>query len=253
MIYWVLLFVVGLSVGSFLNVCIIRIPAGKSILTPASHCQTCGHQLAVWENIPLISFFLLHRQCRNCSTAISWQYPAVEFISGIVALLGYWKFSLTLEYFFYMFFFYILIIIAVIDWKYQIIPRVISYPALVAGIIGSIFLYNWYSGLLGAITGACVIFCIRIIGNIAFRKESMGIGDITLSAVIGAFVGWKINLLAIGIAFVLAFVFSLVLLILQRASMKHSIPFGTFLAIGSILAVLEGDFLIECYVSGFVF
>ncbi len=248
-------FVWGLIVGSFLNVCIYRLPEGKSIVFPPSHCPQCKHRLKWKDNIPLLSFILLKGHCRYCGHPISWQYPLVELITAIFSVLAYckWKLSLTLIY--YLVFIYALIAVSFIDIKHQIIPDCISLPGIVLGISGNLFLnylsknhlpstlnqglsiISFKSSLLGAALGGGILFLVAYGYYFVTKREGMGGGDIKLMAMIGAFLGIRVVPAVIFLASLAGSIVGIFWILAKGKDRYFPIPFGPFLALGALLCL----------------
>ncbi|MCX8012482.1 MAG: prepilin peptidase, partial [Desulfobacterota bacterium] len=182
----------GAAIGSFLNVCIYRIPNEKSLISPPSHCPHCQKSIRFYDNIPIISYFLLRGKCRFCGQSISAQYIVVELLAAIVSLILFQHYSL-LEYFIYFVFFSSLLIIAFIDLKHQIIPNIISIPGIGIGLLASIVLprITYLESLFGIILGGGILYLVAQGYYLATKTEGMGMGDVKLLAMIGAFLGTK--------------------------------------------------------------
>lgn len=203
MIMGLVVFILGLCVGSFLNVCIWRLPKEESIIIPASHCLNCKRPISWYNNIPILSFIVLKGKCRFCKSKISFQYPLVELIAGILFFILYINFKLTPLFFIYAALLSGLVVATFIDFKYQTIPDGISYGGLALGIILSYFfpsLHNTPDKFLslracglGILAGGISIYILGVLGKIIFKKEAMGGGDVKLLAMIGSFLGWERN------------------------------------------------------------
>lgn len=231
-------FVFGALVGSFLNVAIIRLPAAeKSVVFPPSHCPHCKGKIRWHDNIPLLSFMLLRRRCRHCSSLISWQYPLVEFSMALLAALLYLQFSFTIPFIIYFVFCAALTVIIFIDYHHQIIPDVISLPGIVAGFACSFLnpMLTWYASALGILLGGGSLYVIAGGYYLITKRVGMGGGDIKLLAMIGAFLGWQSLLFVIFSSSLLGSIIGIGAMIKQRAGGKTVIPFGPFLAIGAML------------------
>jgi len=201
----VLIFILGLIVGSFSNVCIYRIPRNESIIYPASHCTKCRSNISLKDNIPLLSFILLKGRCRNCKRKISIQYPIVELLTGLIYLIIYLIYGLSIQSLIYIILSSALIIIAFIDLNEQIVPDVISLPGIVIGFIISFFVpyISFINSALGVVVGGGIILIIGIAGSVIFKKEAMGGGDVKLAAMIGAFLGWRYIIISLFLGFFL--------------------------------------------------
>ena len=235
----------GLIIGSFLNVCIYRIPRKESVAFPASHCPNCNTPIKPWDNIPVLSFVFLRGKCRYCKAVISWRYPLVEALTAVMFVVVVYNYSISLEALFYLLFISALIVISFIDLDYQIIPDKISLPGTVVGFIASFFLpLQWYDSLLGILAGGGVILATGYLGKLAFKKEAMGGGDVKLMAMVGAFLGWKLAILTIFFASLIGAVIGIIMKLITG---KEYIPFGPFLSAGALLALFSGMRLIEWY------
>ena len=262
MIIYCIIFIFGLIIGSFLNVCIYRIPRGESIVSPPSHCPNCGIRLKPFDMIPLLSYLFYFGKCRYCNQKISSRYLLVELLTGIVSVTLFLKYGMTIDYVAFQFLIYILIIVFFIDLDYQIIPN----ELVVTGLIGGTILvgYNlflpfqiygdprWWNPLLGLVSGSGVLFVVSLIGSAIYKNgEVMGMGDVKLFAPIGLFLGWKMTLLALYVSVVLGGVSSLMLIFLGKANRKSMIPFGPFIVIGVFVAVMWGWDIAHWYTKRF--
>ncbi len=246
----IFILLLGLIIGSFSNVCIYRIPRNESLIRPGSHCPKCNQPIKFYDNIPLVSFIILKGKCRYCKGKISWQYPLVEFLTGIIYLLLFLRYGLQLVTFVYMFFCSALIIITFIDLKENIIPDVLSLPFLLLGFLMSFFLKNLspINSLLGILAGGGVLLLVAILGSFLFKKEAMGGGDIKLAAMVGAFLGWQLTLLSLFLSFFTGAIIGIVILIKNKGE-SDPIPFGPFIALGTIIALFFGHSIINWYLS----
>jgi leader peptidase (prepilin peptidase) / N-methyltransferase len=239
----------GLLIGSFLNVCIFRLPRGESIVWPASRCARCDRQLAWYENIPVFSWVVLRARCRTCGERISWMYPLVELCTAILFASVYILYGPTLLGLVRVAFGCALIVLFVIDLQHQILPNVITLPGIVIGFLCSLFVPpGWRDSLIGIVLGGAVPYAIA---EAYFRlrgDEGLGMGDVKMLAMIGAFLGWKLMLVTLVIA---SFTGSIVGLgfIAAGFGRKYALPFGTFLAIAAAISVVVGDSLLAWYLS----
>ncbi len=250
----IFIFILGLAIGSFLNVCIYRIPLKKSILFPASHCPKCGNKIRAFDNIPILSYLILRGKCRHCKEKISLIYPAVELLSGLLFLSLYLKYGLSWEFAAGLFLFSSLLVIFFIDLKYQLIPDVIILPGIIVGFIFSFLLKlpPFLESLIGFFVGGGLLYFMAIFGDKLFKKESMGGGDIKLAAMLGTFLGWKMVLMVIFLASLLGAIVGIIFIIFsKRMRGKRLIPFGPFLAIATLLTIFFGNQLIELYLGSF--
>lgn len=220
----------------------------ESIVFPGSHCPVCHAPIRAWENIPLFSFLLLRGRCRACGTKISWRYPLVELLTGVLFVGITVRFGLTLQTPVYLLFVCALIAITFIDFDHQIIPDVISIPGLVVGLAASFFLpIGWQQAGLGALVGGGIIIAIVYIGPLIFKQEAMGWGDVKLMAMIGAFVGWEMALLTLFLASISGALVGVAAAALQKTSLKSYIPFGPFLCFGAFVSLVWGPQLFAWY------
>ena len=235
--------VFGLIIGSFLNVCIYRIPQNKSIVWPGSFCPKCGKHIKFYDNIPLLSYIILGGKCRYCKEPISCQYPIVEFLTGLLTLLFVWHWGLTAWTGVLLVALYSLIILSVIDLELMIIPDRFSLGLMVLGLafswLNPNFDGSFWSRFLQSLTGAAVGFfgtlAVALLGYVLFKKEAMGGGDVKLMGGIGAFVGWGGVVTTIVFASVLGLVYSIFLMIFKGKGKGDAIPFGPFLSAGALI------------------
>jgi len=247
----ILIFILGLIVGSFNNVCIYRIPRNESIIYPASHCPKCRSKIKPIDNIPLLSYILLKGRCRNCKSKISIQYPIVELLTGLTYLIIYLIYGLSVQTLIYIILSSALIIIAFIDLNEQIIPDVISLPGIVIGLILSFIVpyISFINSVLGALIGGGIILIIAWVGSIIFKKEAMGGGDVKLAAMIGAFLGWRYMVISLFLGFFLGALAGIFLILSKIKRKEDMVPFGPFIALGSIITLLCGEKIIAWYIG----
>jgi leader peptidase (prepilin peptidase)/N-methyltransferase len=244
-------FIFGVCIGSFLNVCIFRLPAGKSIVHPPSSCPGCNAAIRFYDNIPVLSWFILRGQCRNCHAPIAFRYVMVELLGGFMAVCVYLRFGPSVQGIIYFGFIAALLVITFIDIDYHIIPDVISLPGILLGFAASFFIptLNWMDSLLGILAGGGSLYAVawgyeRITG-----KEGMGGGDIKLLGMIGAFIGWQGVLLTIFMGSAIGTLVGLIDMRVKKKTMKMRIPFGPFLALGAIIHLFLGNELIAWYLN----
>jgi leader peptidase (prepilin peptidase)/N-methyltransferase len=251
LIFYMFALVFGAVVGSFLNVCICRLPEGKSIVSPPSACPRCGKGISWYDNIPVISFLVLRARCRSCGEPISWRYPLVEALNGILTLLLFSKFGPTLLFPALFIFCSSLVVITFIDLDHQIIPDEISLPGIVIGFLFSFFLpgIGWLNSLFGILLGGGSLFLVAWSYEKLTGKEGMGGGDIKLLAMMGAFLGWRSVPFIIFAASLVGSVIGVAVMMLQKKDGKLAIPFGPFLAFGAVLYIFYGPQLIDWYLS----
>jgi leader peptidase (prepilin peptidase) / N-methyltransferase len=241
----------GAIVGSFLNVCIIRLPKEESIIIPGSHCPQCNHPIKFYDNFPLISYLLLGGKCRYCKRSISAQYPLVEGTTAISSLLLFLKWGLSLSYFFYFSFVAALIIITVIDLYHQIIPDVISIPGIGVGLLGALIIphITFFNSLLGILLGGGSLFVVATLYQWFFKREGMGGGDVKLLAMIGAFLGWDAVILTILLSSLIGSITGIIIMVLKGKDFKYAIPFGPFLSLGAVIALFYKNEIISWYLQ----
>lgn len=238
----------GLCIGSFLNVCAYRLPLGESVVHPRSRCTSCGRMLSWFDNLPVVSWVALRGRCRTCGEPVSWMYPAVEIVTALVFAVTYLTYGLTLLAVVRVVFACALIVLFVTDLQHKILPNVITLPGIVIGFVCSIFLPpGWVSSLIGILVGGGVLFAIAEVYYRVRGQEGLGMGDVKLLAMIGAFLGWKLVLLTLVFASFTGSLAGGVLIASGRGSMKYALPFGTFLAVGALFAATWGDPIADWY------
>ncbi len=253
------LFILGLAIGSFLNVCIYRIPLpDKSIYAPRrSFCPECNQSIKAYDNIPLLSYLLLRGKCRHCKAKISIIYPIVELATAVLFLVMYIYFGKTLEFVLAVIFVALLIPIFVIDIRHYIIPNVIGLTGLILG-LGIVGLIAYQSGsidylrirLIGFVAGGLALWLIAFIGSAIMRKTAMGGGDVKLMAIIGLFLGaWKELVMVIGISALTGAIIGTLLIVIGKRDRESPIPFGPFLAGAAVVVLLWGDQLWDSYLQ----
>jgi len=246
-------FIFGAAIGSFLNVCIFRLPAESSIVNPRSQCPHCHHPIRNCDNIPLISFMILRGKCRDCGGKISWRYPVVELITALLAVLLFFKFGITLKFLVFFIFTAVLIVITFIDLDHQIIPDIITLPGIPIFFMAAIFVVKipWIEALIGLLIGGGVLFTIALVYEFISKREGMGGGDIKLLAMIGGFLGWK------SLIFILLFssfsgaIIGIAAMIIKKQNMKYAVPFGPFLSAAAVAYLFWGDAFMRLLVMGY--
>lgn len=237
----------GAAVGSFVNVCVARLPEGESVVAPRSRCPACGARIPWYDNVPILSFFLLRGRCRGCGSRISWQYPAVE-----LATLGIWAgmalvYGPTPDGLKGAVLFSLLLAIALTDARHYLIPDPLSIGGLAAGLALSLLpgAPDFLLAVAGAAAGFLILFGVGVVGEWVFKKPAMGGGDMKMMAMIGAFLGWKGALLTI---FLGSLAGTIVFVPIAMRSDRR-VPFGLFLALGAALALYMGDPLLDWYLG----
>ena len=264
--------VIGLAIGSFLNVCISRIPLEESIVQPRSRCPQCKKPIASRDNIPLLSYVLLGGRCRHCNKKIPIRYPVIEALTAAISALVYLKFGLGFEWAVYFMFCAALIALAFIDADHRILPDAITLNGLWVGLVISLFLLipgplvarilhatgfanpstrfvSFVSSLVGAVIGGGLLWAVREAYFRVRGVEGMGFGDVKMMAMVGAFLGTPLTLLTIMAGSVLGSAIGILMMRFAGKDREYELPFGTFLSFGAILAVLYGNELIRLYLN----
>ncbi len=233
----------GLSLGSFLNVCIYRIPRRISVISPRSFCPHCNRQLHWFELVPVGSFMLARGKCKTCSGKISLTYPLIEVFVALLAVLLFYKYGLSSEFATTAAFSFLMLLVAIIDWKYLVVPNVVLLSGAVLGVIlklsftGSTIVQDAVNAILAFAT----VLAVRFLGNIYFKKESMGLGDVKLAALIGFFIGFQFFLVSLWLASLAGAIFAISRHVLLTNSKDEKIPFGFFLACTSVIVMVSHD------------
>lgn len=265
-------FLLGLLIGSFLNVCIVRIPAGKSIVLPASACPKCNAAIKAYDNIPVISYLLLGGKCRGCRTKISPMYPIVELLNGALYLVCYLAFGMTPETLKWAIFSSLLLILVFTDLRERILPDVINYTGFAIALVLSLFLppadgaAEWLANryfafppptpvisladaIFGAAFGSGILWIISE-GYFRLRKrEGMGLGDVKMMLMAGAFLGLKRTVLTILLGSILGSIIGVTFIAIRRKGTDYELPFGTFLGAGALIVVFYGTPFVNWYMS----
>jgi len=253
---FILVFVIGLSIGSFLNVLIYRLPRDKKFVLGRSFCPSCKKPIKFYDNIPVLSYLVLLGKCRFCKTKISFRYPLVELLNGFAWLFFFFQFGVSYNFLIFSFLSSALIVIFFVDIDFQIIPDSITLPGMIIGLSVS-FLpdsIGIISALIGLIVGGGVLYLIAILGDWLFKKESMGGGDIKMTAMLGAFLGWqKVVLIFFGGAVIGLFVSIILMIASKNIRTSRVIPFGPFLAAAALISIIYGDSIISFYLKNFFF
>ena len=239
----------GLIVGSFLNVCIHRLPRRESVVWPASHCTSCGRELRWFENIPVASWLVLRGRCATCDARIAATYPLVEIVTALLFAGGVAVYGVTPLLAVRLLFGCALIVLFVIDLEHKILPNAITLPGIAVGFIASLGLPpGWLASLLGIVLGGAIPFLIAEAYMRLRGHEGLGMGDVKMLAMIGAFLGWQLMLVTLVFA---SFAGSIVGLgfVAAGRGLKYALPFGTFLAAGAFVATFLGEPLLRWYLS----
>lgn len=265
---YVLAFILGSIVGSFLNVCIYRIPRDESIAFPGSHCTKCNKAISFYNNIPILSYLRLNGKCSNCKSKISIQYPAVEILTGALFFLTILMFDLSIQSLFYLVFISSLVVITFIDLEHKIIPNVITYPGILVGVLYNALLTNWTNfdsaltnftqgslsffsllrelpildSIFGVILGGGILLLIAYSYEVLKKRQGMGMGDVKLLAMVGAFFGWEGVLFTIFLGSILGSIIGILIIISKKGDLKYALPFGPFLSIAAVVYIFTGGF-----------
>ena len=251
----VVIFVFGTIIGSFLNVCILRLPVSRSIVSGASACASCGARLTPIDLVPIVSYLALRGKCRRCKARISPIYPAIEALTGTMYLLLYLCFGFAWQLLVNMALVSLLIVISAIDLKTMEIPNGLIIAGFIVGAIQLIVTVftgifgDWTSYMIGLFAGGLPLLLIALIAGFLLKKEAMGGGDVKLMAFCGFIIGWKLVIPAYLIGIIAGAVISVALMAVGRKKRGDEIPFGPFLSLGVVLSVFFGDALIDWYLG----
>ncbi len=267
----ILVAVFGLILGSFLNVCILRVPGGKSIVAPGSHCPGCGHSIRWYDNVPVLSYILLRGRCRDCGRRISLLYPLVEILTAAVFLVEFWRYGLTIEFVKGLVFAMLMIVLIFTDLRERRIPHKISLTGIALGLAFGVLTpvdnrpFGWILSLwrvfpppvllslMGAATGALIgggLFFV--VGEIFYHlrhKEGLGFGDVMLMLLVGTFLGPGLTLTTILLGSLLGSFIAIPLTMASSKFRNYHWPYGTFLGLAAIYASIGGDALLRAYLQ----
>lgn len=248
-VFLIWVFVVGLCIGSFLNVCIYRLPLQESIVKPGSRCPRCSTPIAFYDNIPLVSFLLLRGRCRKCKSPIGFRYPLVELLTGILTVCVFAVFGPTAEGLVYFLLVAVLIAVTFIDIDHRIIPDRITLPGIPFFFLAAFFLprFTMLDSLIGILAGGGSLYLVAWGYHLLTRQEGMGGGDIKLLAMIGAVVGWRGVLFTIFTGSLLGCIVGFSLMVKNKKGMKLAVPFGPFLSMGAVIHLFFGQSIINWY------
>jgi leader peptidase (prepilin peptidase)/N-methyltransferase len=238
----------GAIIGSFLNVCIYRLPRGRSVVWPASACPGCERQLAWYENIPVIAYLALGGRCRTCGIPISPRYPIVEATTGVLFAAAFWYYGPSALLVSRLVLVCALIVLFAIDLEHHLLPNVITLPGIAVGFAFSLLTEpGWISSVIGILLGGGVLYTIAEVYYRVRHEEGLGMGDVKMLAMVGAFLGWKLTLVTLMLASFSGSIVGLALIVSRRGSLKYALPFGTFLAMGAALAATIGPGVLDWY------
>jgi len=243
----------GLAWGSFLNVVIYRLPLRMSLFKPSSSCPHCKQKIKFYDNIPVLSFLLLRGKCRHCKGRISFRYPLVEVLTAVCFLLLYSQHSLSFFFFASCLFACVLIALGFIDFYHQILPDEITLPGLLLALVYSLFRedLNLRQALIGAVAGAGFLLFIYVAYYLLRKKEGLGLGDVTMMLLIGAYLGWRQAFFTLILASFVGALVGIFFIFYRKKDFQYSLPFGTFLAPAAFVALLWGERIINAYLSLF--
>lgn len=246
---YIIIGLLGLAFGSFFNVCIYRIPAGKSVVSPPSSCGTCGHRLSARDMIPILSWAWSRGRCRYCGARYSGRYAVVEGLTAVLYMAVFALSGPTWRFLAGLVLTSLLIIIAFIDWDESIIPNGLVLIGLVAGIACTALTGDWLNTLLGAVAGALPLLAVDALGRLLYKKEGMGLGDVKMMAFVGIFLGWKLTLLAMLFGVILGGIVGVIGLAVKKLERGGYMPFGPCLAIGAWISFFFGQSLLRWYLG----
>lgn len=258
--FYIPIAVFGLLIGSFLNVCIYRIPKGQSIAFPPSHCMACSTGLKPLDLLPVFSYLFLRGRCRYCGERISPRYPMIEALTAVIYCIAFWRLGWSLEFFAALYLLTVLIIVFFIDYEHMIIPNGLVIAGIIGGAataVGNIFYpisfygdRNLWNPLLGGVTGSGFLLLVALIGLLVYKTdEAMGMGDVKLLFPIGLFLGWKLTILALFLAVISGGAGSILLLILKLRTKKDAIPFGPYIILGTFVSMMWGWDILNWYLG----
>ncbi len=244
-VYAILSFIFSSIVGSFLNVCIYRMPLSQSIAYPPSHCPLCNKRIKWYDNVPLVSYIILRGKCRYCGAHISFRYFFVELLTGLLGLFLYLKYGLSVYMLIFFIFSCFLIVGSFIDLSSMIIPDKISITLIILGIASSYLTIGVLESVLSAAFGFALLYLVAVLGKLLFKKDAMGGGDIKLMAGIGAFLGIKGVVFVLFCASFVGSIIGLTLICLGYKKLSNQIPFGPFLSLSAVIYIFAGKAIIR--------
>lgn len=251
MVLWwaIVVFILGAVVGSFLNVCIHRLPREESIVSPSSRCPHCRHAIAWYDNIPLFSYIFLRGRCRSCQESIGGRYFLIEALTAVMALITYFKFGVSLAFLAAFLFVATLIVIAFIDIEHQIIPHEIILPGIPIFLLAAIFIMDiaLVDAFLGIMIGIGTLYLVAVYYEQLTGTEGMGGGDVNLMGMLGAFLGWKSLLFILMTGAFTGAAVGIVIMLKKGKTMKYAVPFGPFLSLGAVLYLFLGKEIINYF------
>ncbi len=271
---WLIYALFGLVIGSFLNVCIYRIPLGKSIVFPNSHCPQCGNPIRFYDNVPILSYLLLRGKCRSCRKPISWQYPLVELLTGLAFYFCWQTWQLTSPTFVNSLFLSIIIVLIFTDFHHQILPNKLTLPGVVAGVLLSSFqepavyadilsfkaasllgaqdisaALAGTGSILGAVIGGGLLFTVAYAYEKIRKRQGLGMGDVKMMAMVGAFLGWRLALLTIFAGSLIGTFIGIFLVLFRNMNLQTKLAFGVFLGAGAVFSLFYGLPFLQWYLN----
>ncbi len=243
----------GLAWGSFLNVVIYRLPLHMSLIHPPSSCPECGKRIKPHRNIPVISYLWLRGRCPDCSTRIPFSYLLVEMLTPAGFWLLYSRFQLQPHFFAACLFFSAMLVLGFIDFKHQVIPDAVTFPGIGSALVYAAFRPDMTLGqaLIGAAVGSGFLLLVYGLYYVWRKKAGLGMGDVTMMLLVGAFLGWKLTFFTLLAASFTGALFGVVIMVLKKQDWQYALPFGTFLAPAAVIALLWGEPLINAYLALF--
>jgi leader peptidase (prepilin peptidase)/N-methyltransferase len=243
----------GAVVGSFLNVLIYRLPLGRSVVWPSSACPHCGRELSWYENVPIVSWLVLRARCRTCRAPISARYPFVEALTAAMFAAAWWQYGPGMLFASQVIFGCMLIVLFAIDLEHHLLPNAITLPGIAVGFVFSAISGEpgWLASLIGIVAGGGSLYAIAEAYYRVRHEEGLGMGDVKMLGMIGAFLGWKLALVTLMMASLAGSLVGLVLIVSRRGGMKYALPFGTFLALGAAAAATVGSSALSWYLGFF--
>jgi leader peptidase (prepilin peptidase) / N-methyltransferase len=247
------LVLLGLAVGSFLNVCIHRLPSHSSVVTPGSRCPSCGYVLRWADNVPVVSYVVLGGRCRECKARISVRYPIVELLTMGIFVLNFYVFGPDWILIPRIVFSCMLIVLFAVDLEHHLLPNAMTFPGIAVGFLFSLFVSPGpVASALGILVGGGSLW---LIGEAYYRyagHEGMGGGDVKMLAMIGAFLGWKLVIVTLVFSSIAGAIAGLVVIASRRGDLRYALPYGTFLALAAQIASLYGDRIVAWYIGFYV-
>jgi leader peptidase (prepilin peptidase) / N-methyltransferase len=240
----------GAVFGSFLNVCIYRLPLETSVIFPASACPHCRRELSWYENIPIVSWLVLRGRCRSCRAPIGVQYPIVEAVTAAMFAAAWWYYGPTPLFVSRVVFGCALIVLFTIDLEHHLLPNAITLPGIVVGFLFSLLTEpGWKASLIGILVGGGVLLATFYLWLWVRKIEALGMGDPKMLAMVGAFLGWKLTVLTLMLGSFIGSLIGLALIVSRRGSMASQLPFGCFLALGAATAAVAGTRILDWYLG----